>query len=93
MPIVTGDRMVWAGAWGGGREIEAVMACGVIVAVTEPLTIALLRRHAVLDLPGRRSSHTVATPRGGGAPIVLGLVAAALIAPAPGLARLATVAA
>jgi UDP-N-acetylmuramyl pentapeptide phosphotransferase/UDP-N-acetylglucosamine-1-phosphate transferase len=82
MPIVTGDRMVWA-----------VVACGAIVAVTEPLTIALLRRHSVLDLPGRRSSHSVPTPRGGGAPIAVGLVVAALIAPAPGLARLATVAA
>jgi len=69
------------------------VACGAIVAVTEPLAIALLRRHAVLDVPGRRSSHTVATPRGGGAPIALGLIVAALVAPAPGLARLATVAA
>ena len=100
MPIVTGDGMVWAGAWGGGqvvwgggRVLEAVLACGAIVAATEPLTIALLRRHAVMDVPGRRSSHTVATPRGGGAPIALGLVAAALIAPASGPARLATVAA
>jgi len=37
----------------------AVSACGVIVLVAEPLTIALLRRLAVLDMPGGRSSHSV----------------------------------
>jgi UDP-GlcNAc:undecaprenyl-phosphate/decaprenyl-phosphate GlcNAc-1-phosphate transferase len=59
----------------------AVLACGLIVLVAEPVTIALLRRLAVLDVPGRRSSHSVPTPRGGGAPIAVGLVAAALLAP------------
>jgi len=67
----------------------AVSACGVIVLVAEPLTIALLRRLAVLDMPGGRSSHSVPTPRGGGAPIALGLVVAALIAPGGGRAGLA----
>ena len=55
----------------------AVSACGGIVLVTEPLTIALLRRLAVIDLPGGRSSHSVPTPRGGGAPIAVGLLVAA----------------
>jgi UDP-GlcNAc:undecaprenyl-phosphate/decaprenyl-phosphate GlcNAc-1-phosphate transferase len=73
MPNVTGDRVVWA-----------VVACGVIVAVAEPPTVALLRRHAVLDLPGGRSSHSVPTPRGGGAPIAVGLLVAAVIAPGAG---------
>ena len=73
MPNVTGDRVVWA-----------VLACGVIVLVAEPPTIALLRRLAVLDLPEGRSSHSVPTPRGGGAPIAVGLPAAALIAPRTG---------
>ena len=70
---MSGDKIVWA-----------VAVCGGIVLATEPLTIALLRRLAVFDVPGRRSSHSVPTPRGGGLPIVLGLVAAALIAPGTG---------
>ena len=78
MPDVSGDRLMWA-----------VLACGVIVLVTEPLTIALLRRLAVLDMPGGRSSHSVPTPRGGGAPIAVGLVVAALIAPGGGRTGLA----
>ncbi|MGH3203047.1 MAG: hypothetical protein ACRDOA_10390 [Streptosporangiaceae bacterium] len=44
------------------------------------MTIPLLRRAAIIDLPGQRSSHTIPTPRGGGIPIAAGLlVAAALI--------------
>jgi UDP-GlcNAc:undecaprenyl-phosphate GlcNAc-1-phosphate transferase len=67
---VTGDRVVWA-----------VAACGGIVVVAEPLTIALLRRLEVVDVPGGRSSHSVPTPRGGGAPIALGLLVAAVLTP------------
>jgi UDP-GlcNAc:undecaprenyl-phosphate GlcNAc-1-phosphate transferase len=67
----------------------AVLACGAFVLVAEPLTIAVLRRMAVLDVPGLRSSHAVPTPRGGGTPIAVGVVAAALIAPVGGYARLA----
>jgi UDP-N-acetylmuramyl pentapeptide phosphotransferase/UDP-N-acetylglucosamine-1-phosphate transferase len=48
--------------------------------VTEPLAITLLRRLAVIDVPGLRSSHKLPTPRGGGAPIALGLLAAAVLA-------------
>ena len=58
----------------------AVLACGLIVVVTEPLTIALLRRLMVIDMPGHRSSHSVPTPRGGGAPIALGLLVAVGVA-------------
>jgi UDP-GlcNAc:undecaprenyl-phosphate GlcNAc-1-phosphate transferase len=47
----------------------------------------------VLDVPGARSSHSVPTPRGGGAPIAVGLIAAVLIAPGGGQARLALAAA
>src|ERR1700728_391628 len=68
MPNVTGDRVVWA-----------VVACGAIVLVAEPPTVALLRRLAVLDVPNGRSSHSVPTPRGGGAPIAAGLVLTALL--------------
>jgi len=39
--------------------------------------IPLLRRAAVIDVPGDRSSHTVPTPRGGGIPIAAGLLVAA----------------
>jgi len=69
MPSVTGDSVGWA-----------VVACGAIVLAAEPPTIALLRRHGMLDIPGGRSSHTVATPRGGGAPVAAGLLAAAAVA-------------
>ena len=64
-----------------GDEItRAVMCCGIVVIAAEPLIIPLLRRLAAIDTPGLRSSHTVPTPRGGGLPIVVGLlVAVALI--------------
>jgi UDP-GlcNAc:undecaprenyl-phosphate GlcNAc-1-phosphate transferase len=71
--------------------MRALLACGVIVLAAEPLTIALLRRLMVLDRPGARSSHSVPTPRGGGAPIVVGLVVAALLAPGGGRTRMALV--
>ena len=61
----------------------AAVSCGAFVAVAEPLTIALLHRVAAIDVPGLRSSHTVATPRGGGAPIAVGLVAVALVIGGP----------
>ena len=77
-----GDRIEWA-----------VVACGATVLAAEPLTIALLRKLAVLDVPGARSSHSAPTPRGGGAPIAVGLIAATAIAPAGGLARPALAAA
>jgi UDP-N-acetylmuramyl pentapeptide phosphotransferase/UDP-N-acetylglucosamine-1-phosphate transferase len=79
---VPGDRIEWA-----------VAACGATVLAAEPLTILLLRRLAVLDVPGARSSHSVPTPRGGGAPIAVGLIAAVLIAPGGGQARPALAAA
>jgi UDP-GlcNAc:undecaprenyl-phosphate GlcNAc-1-phosphate transferase len=53
------------------------LSAGVVVVVTEPVMIALLRRAAAVDMPGLRSSHTVPTPRGGGAPVTAGLVVAA----------------
>ena len=73
----------------GDGVVRAGLACGVIVAVAEPPTIALLRRLTVLDLPGERSSHSVPTPRGGGAPIAVGLLVAASLAPGAGDAGLA----
>ena len=73
----------------GDAVLRAGLACGVIVALAEPPAIALLRKFSVLDVPGGRSSHSVPTPRGGGAPIALGLVVAAAVAPGAGDPRLA----
>ena len=58
-------------------SVLAVAACGAVVAAAEAVTIPLLRRAAIIDVPGRRSSHTVPTPRGGGIPIAAGLLVAA----------------
>jgi UDP-N-acetylmuramyl pentapeptide phosphotransferase/UDP-N-acetylglucosamine-1-phosphate transferase len=38
------------------------------------ITLAILRRRAILDLPNARSSHTVPTPRGGGWGVMLALL-------------------
>jgi UDP-GlcNAc:undecaprenyl-phosphate GlcNAc-1-phosphate transferase len=64
----------------GDKGVLAALVCGAIVVVAEPVTITLLRRLAVMDVPGGRSSHTRPTPRGGGAPIALGLIVAAVLA-------------
>src|SRR6201995_1145162 len=52
--------------------------------VSEPLAIQLLHKLAVMDVPGQRSSHTRPTPRGGGAPIAIGMLVAAAMAGGPG---------
>jgi len=57
----------------------AALSCGAFVALTEPVTIPLLRRAAAMDVPCLRSSHTIPTPRGGGAPIAVGLVVTAML--------------
>ena len=49
-------------------DLFAVAACGAVVAVAE-VTIPRLRRAAIIDVPGHRSSHTVPTPGGGGIPM------------------------
>lgn len=60
-----------------GDEITRAVVCsGAIVVIGEPVTIPLLRRLAAIDMPGLRSSHTFPTPRGGGLPIVVGLITA-----------------
>ena len=60
--------------------MRAAVACGLIVTVSEPLAIRLLHKLAVMDVPGQRSSHTRPTPRGGGAPIAIGMLVAAAMA-------------
>ena len=57
----------------------AAGSCGAFVIAAEPVTIPLLQRAAAIDVPGLRSSHTVPTPRGGGAPIAVGLILAGLL--------------
>jgi UDP-GlcNAc:undecaprenyl-phosphate/decaprenyl-phosphate GlcNAc-1-phosphate transferase len=59
--------------------ILAALACAMVVTVAEPVVIPLLRRAAVLDVPSDRSSHTCPTPRGGGLPVTVGLLAAAAL--------------
>ena len=58
-------------------NLLAVAACGAVVAAAEAAAIPLLRRAAIIDVPGHRSSHIVPTPRGGGIPIAAGLLVAA----------------
>ena len=58
--------------------VLAAVICAALVTAAEPVLIPLLRRAAV-DMPNGRSSHSVPTPRGGGAPIAVGLVVAALL--------------
>ena len=58
-------------------ELLAVAACGAVVVAAEAVTVPLLRRAAIIDVPGHRSSHTIPTPRGGGIPVAAGLLVAA----------------
>ena len=64
----------------GTEDFTAVAACGGIVLLAEPVTVAVLRRWEVNDVPGGRSSHTVPTPRGGGLPIAAALLIMAALA-------------
>ncbi len=61
----------------GFTTVIVVAACGTVVTVTEAAAIPLLRRAAIVDVPGHRSSHAVPTPRGGGIPVAAGLLVAA----------------
>jgi len=60
-------------------DVLAVTACGAVALVGLAVTIPLLRRAAIIDVPGHRSSHTIPTPRGGGVPIAAGLLVAAIL--------------
>lgn len=51
-----------------------------ISAVCAPSVLALLRHRQILDVPSARSSHTEATPRGGGICCLLGAIAALAVA-------------
>lgn len=58
----------------------AVVLTLVVTAAAMPAVLALLRRLAVVDHPGDRSSHTTPTLRGGGLAVVLGLLVGLLLA-------------
>jgi Fuc2NAc and GlcNAc transferase len=55
------------------------LAAGIVAALLTGLIRERALRRGVLDLPNERSSHSTATPRGGGAAIVLVVSAAALV--------------
>ena len=57
-------------------NLVAVGACGAVVVAAEAVTVPLLRRAAIIDVPCDRSSHTIPTPRGGGVPVAAGLLVA-----------------
>jgi UDP-N-acetylmuramyl pentapeptide phosphotransferase/UDP-N-acetylglucosamine-1-phosphate transferase len=56
----------------------ATLAVGLAL---QPLVIGAMRAAAVIDAPGPRSSHTVATPRGGGLAVVVATAAGLLVFP------------
>mgnify|MGYP002875634032 CR=1 FL=1 len=69
----------FAGDWEAAAVTFA--AAGLIAWAGTGTVLHLLRRHEILDRPNERSSHVVATPRGGGIAVVGAiLVAVALLA-------------
>lgn len=56
-------------------NLLAPVVCALVATGVQPFVIGFLRRSAVLDVPGHRSSHTAPTPRGGGLAVGLGLLA------------------
>jgi UDP-GlcNAc:undecaprenyl-phosphate/decaprenyl-phosphate GlcNAc-1-phosphate transferase len=56
-------------------NLLAPVVCALVATGAQPFVIGFLRRGAVLDVPGHRSSHTTPTPRGGGLAVGLGLLA------------------
>ncbi len=68
--------------------ILAVLAFGTTL-IAAPVVLAILRRLAVLDVPGERSSHLHPTVRGGGLAVGIGAVVVAVAGPR--IDRLATI--
>ncbi len=57
------------------RHTVIVVALAALASVVlTRVTLAILRRRAILDMPNERSSHTVPTPRGGGWGVMLALL-------------------
>lgn len=59
----------------GPTLVACVLAAFVVSFATVRATIAYAHRRGMLDEPGRRRSHSIPTPRGGGIGIVLGALA------------------
>jgi UDP-GlcNAc:undecaprenyl-phosphate GlcNAc-1-phosphate transferase len=55
-----------------------------MTAAGSPVALWFLRHRKIMDVPSERSSHVVATPRGGGIACLIGLVGAILLAPGVG---------
>lgn len=58
--------------------MPAILAFAVVLAL-EPVTIRMLTRRAVFDVPSERSNHTVSTPRGGGVAVMVAVTAGVLV--------------
>lgn len=56
--------------------ILLLLACALCSALVTALSIRYARRGALLDFPGRRRSHSIPTPRGGGIGFVFAVLAA-----------------
>lgn len=57
-----------------GAAVGALVIASLISAAASPVVVAGLKRAKLVDRPNERSSHQIATPRGGGLAVVLGLV-------------------
>lgn len=60
--------------------LEAALVALVVTLTLEPVVIHWLTRRAVFDYPDHRSNHTIPTPRGGGAAVVMGVLAGVTVA-------------
>lgn len=63
------------------ETLVAPALCAAVATAAQPIVIRFLRRAAVVDVPGIRSSHSVPTLRGGGIAVVLGLVFGTALVP------------
>jgi UDP-N-acetylmuramyl pentapeptide phosphotransferase/UDP-N-acetylglucosamine-1-phosphate transferase len=60
----------------GQTLLFTFLAAALLSLIATRLVLAWLRRRAIYDLPNDRSSHTVATPRGGGIGVMIALLIA-----------------
>ncbi len=60
------------------EALEAGTVALIVAAATSPIVLRVVKGR-VVDIPNRRSSHTVPTPRGGGVAVILGVLAGLLV--------------
>lgn len=70
-------------------DLAAIAAAAALSAALCAAAIAYARRRGLIDQPGRRRSHGVPTPRGGGIGIVVAVLALGLVPAAAGGAAIA----